>query len=329
MAYKSPFLRQLQRTMRVRGYSIRTEKTYLFWIYRFIKFHKDRHPASMGANEVVAFLDHLANDRSVSINTQRVALNALSFLYNKILVKPLGDLGFKHASRPRVLPSVLTTMEVRLILGQLVGLHKLIVSVMYGSGLRVSECLRIRLQDIDLHRSSLVIRDGKGGKDRTTILSQSLKQQLVLQMRHAHSLQKKDNEIGVGPSMPVALARKYPSAFKTRGWMFLFPSTTLCNHPVSGILCRHHLHTSVIRKAVKRAATEADITKRVSCHTFRHSFATHLLESGTDIRTVQELLGHSDIKTTQIYTHVIGQHYAGTLSPLDKVREHSANYAVL
>lgn len=320
MKTKSPFLESIRRTMRLRGYSLRTEKSYLTWIYSYIKFHKMKHPKDMGAEDVIQYLDFLASNRNVTVNTQKVALNALAFLYNKILNQPLGNLGFKHASKPRHLPVVLTQDETCLIFEQLDGLHRLIVELMYASGLRVSECLRLRVQDFDFHKNSLTVRNGKGGKDRNTLLSEQLKPYLIEQMRNALALQKSDNKDKLGPSMPDALGRKYPHAYKTPGWMFIFPSISLCNHPVNKKLCRHHLHTSVIRKAVKRATLDAGITKRVSCHTFRHSFATHLLENGTDIRTVQELLGHTDIATTQIYTHVIGQHYAGTNSPFDRLR---------
>jgi integron integrase len=280
----------------------------------------------MGKDEIIAFLDHLASDRNVTANTQRVALNALMFLYSKILEAPVQNLGFKLATKPRRLPTVLTPKETLLVLNQLEGLHKLIVEVMYGSGLRVSECLGLRVQDIDFESNSVTVRNGKGGKDRVTLLSESSKDKLIIQIQESLELQTKDNTDGVGPSMPDALGRKYPRAFRSPSWMFVFPSKGLCKHPVNGKLCRHHLHTSVMRKAVKRATEASGVSKRVTCHTFRHSFATHLLQAGTDIRTVQELLGHTDIKTTQIYTHIIGQHYAGTSSPLDRISEQAAQY---
>lgn len=320
MKTKSPFLESIRRAMRLRGYSIRTEKTYLIWIASFIRFHKYRHPKEMGSAEVVAYLDYLASTRNVSINTQKVALNALSFLYNKYLEQPLGALGFKYATRPRHLPTVLSVDEVMLIINQLEGVHRLVVELMYGSGLRVSECLRLRIQDLDFHRNALTVRNGKGGKDRVTILSNRLQDAVLAQMRTSLSIQKEDNSQNLGPSLPDSLSRKYPNAFKMPGWMFVFPSTTISHHPVNRKLCRHHLHTSVIRKSLKLAVSNTSISKRVSCHTFRHSFATHLLEAGTDIRTVQELLGHSDVATTQIYTHVIGKHFAGTLSPYDRLK---------
>lgn len=215
---------------------------------------------------------------------------------------------------------MLSPGEVQRILDQLQGRNKLAIQLMYGSGLRVSECLWLRVQDIDLDRCALTIHDGKGKKDRQTLLVPLLKEPLQQAMRHAIQVQKLDNQQGIGCSLPNALGHKYPNAFRTPGWAYIFPSTTLCKHSVSGLQCRHHLHQTVIRKALHKATSAADITyKRVSCHTFRHSFATHMLASGTDIRTVQELLGHNDVKTTQIYTHVLGQHYAGSQSPLDRL----------
>lgn len=326
MKRKSPFLESVRRTMRLRGYAMKTEKTYLHWIRYYIRFHKYRHPQEMGKREVVEFLDHLASDRNCRAGTQRVALNSLAFLYTKILDKPLDNLGFKMATRPRYLPTVLTISETVEIIERLEGVHRLIVEMMYGSGLRVSEALALRVQDLDFEKRIVTVRHGKGRKDRTTLLSSRLKPQLTAQIQVALDLQEDDNLKGVGPSMPDALGRKFPHAYKTPSWMFLFPSTTLCHHPVNNKLCRHHLHHTVVRKALKRVTTELRFRKRVTCHTFRHSFATHLLEAGTDIRTVQELLGHTDVKTTQIYTHVIGQHYAGTSSPLDRIREQRAQY---
>ena len=327
MSRKSPFLDRVRRTMRLRGYSIRTEKTYLYWIRFFIRYHKMRHPAEMGKSEVEDFLSFVANDRNCSIGTQQIALNSISFLYKKFLDQPLGKLSFNHARHPRRLPTVLTRNEVSRILDSLPGVHRLIVQFMYGSGLRSSEALSVRVQDIDFEKQSVSVRQGKGRKDRITLLSHSINSVLQDQISHALEIQMSDNNNGIGPSIPDALGRKYPNAFRSPGWMFVFPSKITSNHPHNGKLCRHHLHQSVIRKAIKRAAIAAKIRKRVTCHTFRHSFATHLLEAGTDIRTVQELLGHTDVKTTQIYTHVIGKHHAGTLSPLDRIRERRAVYA--
>lgn len=316
---KSAFLQAVSEDIRLRGYSIRTEHSYLYWIKSFILYHQKKHPQHMGADEVKAFLSWLANQRHVAVNTQKVALNALVFLYHKFLKIELGELGFTHATKQRSLPVVLSVSEVAALLPHLKGMCALIVSLLYGSGLRVSECLRLRVQDIDLEHLSITVRDGKGKKDRQTLLSSSLVTALKQQITRALALQQQDNLRGIGPSLPFALGRKYPSAYRQAGWMFLFPSTSLCAHPLTGVLCRHHLHDSAVRKALQPAVVACGIRKKVNCHTFRHSFATHLLQSGYDIRTVQELLGHNDVATTQIYTHVIGQHYAGTVSPLDKL----------
>jgi integron integrase len=317
----SQFLSSLRQDMRLRGYSLRTEKSYLYWIRFYIKFTKKRHPMDTGKEEVTAFLTYLANQRHVAVNTQKVALNAVVYMYHKFLGVDLGDLGFSLATKQRQIPVVLSKEEVSRILGVLSGRNRMVVELLYGSGLRVSECLRLRVQDLDLKRLSVTVRDGKGNKDRQTLLSPALVPAVNLAINESIALQKRDNQQGVGPSLPYALGRKYPNAYKSPAWAFIFPSTTLCQHPVTGETCRHHLHQTVIRKALKPAVSQAGIyNKRVSCHTFRHSFATHLLEAGTDIRTVQELLGHNDVKTTQIYTHVLGQHYAGTKSPLDRLQ---------
>lgn len=319
----SPFIESVRADMRLRGYSFRTEKSYLEWIKQYIYFINKRHPADAGGQEVKEFLTYLAVTRNVAVNTQKVALNALAYLYMKFLNKELGDLGFKLATKQRHLPQVLTMEEVGEILFQLEGRNRLIIALLYGSGLRVSECLRLRVQDVDLNHMALTIRDGKGRKDRQTLLAAGLKDPLKEMIQRAIRIQEEDNLKGVGPSLPTALAKKYPNAFRMPAWAFLFPSTVLCAHPYDGTLCRHHLHDSVVRKFLATAVRLAGVnTKRVSTHTFRHSFATHLLTGGTDIRTVQELLGHNDVSTTQIYTHVIGKHYAGTLSPLDKLNFH-------
>ncbi len=327
MRRKSPFLESVRRTMRLRGYSIRTEKSYIYWIKSYIRFHNRKHPEEMGKDEIIQFLDYLASDRNVTANTQRIALNALMFLYSKFLEKPIVNMNFKLAKKPKYLPTVLSGKEAMMIINKLEGTHELVVKMMYGSGLRVSEALGLRIQDIDFDNHSVTVRNGKGNKDRVTLLSQNLEPDLIQQIQYAKDVQKKDNTDGIGPSMPDALGRKYPSAFRQASWMYIFPSVSICRHPVNNRLCRHHLHTSVIRKSLKRATESSGVTKRVTCHTFRHSFATHLLEAGTDIRTVQELLGHTDVKTTQIYTHIIGKHYAGTSSPLDRISEQRASYA--
>lgn len=314
----STFINSLSRYMRMRGYSLQTEKTYLHWIRCFIRFQHRRHPAQMGHVEVIQFLDFLATDRGVSVNTQKIALNALAFLYNQFLQKPLGDLGFKLANKPARLPCVLSSNEVAKLLAVMSPRDQLLFALLFGSGLRISECLRLRLKDFDFERNCLTVHNGKGDKDRVTILSATLKPLFDTQMAAALTVQLQDNQTGIGPSMPDALGRKYPNAFRKPAWMFLFPSTGICTHPVTGVLCRHHLHPSVARKALQQAVNTAGLLhKRINCHTFRHSFATELLRSGRDIRTVQDLLGHTDVATTQIYTHVLGQHFAGTRSPLD------------
>ncbi len=274
----SAFLESVRADMRLRGFSIKTEKSYLFWITSYIRFVDRKHPSEVAVSEVARFLTHLAVDRKVAVNTQKIALSALE------------------------------------------GRNRLIIALLYGSGLRVNECLRLRVQDVDLERKCLVVRSGKGNKDRQTLLSASLIEPLQQQIESALAVQASDNQRGVGCAMPPALARKYPSAWRSPAWAFVFPSSTLCHNPYDGTLCRYHLHDSVVRKFLAVAARNAGIaSKRVKCHTFRHSFATAMLASGADIRTVQELLGHSDVSTTQIYTHVLGQHYAGTLSPLDRI----------
>lgn len=318
---KSKFLTDIREYMRLRGYSIRTENTYVYWIRFYIRFHRLQHPSALGSNEVIMFLSFLANKRDVAINTQKVALNALAFLYNKYLNQPLGDIGFSFATRPRHIPVVLSSQEVSQILEYCDPRERLVFSLLFGSGLRISECLRLRIKDFNFNNGSLTVFNGKGAKDRVTILPLSLKPLCEEFFHHALTVQASDNTQGVGPSMPGALGRKYPSAYREPAWMFAFPSSGLCTHPITGVLCRHHLDASVPRKALKKVVKIAGLdNKRISCHTFRHSFATELLRSGRDIRTVQELLGHSDVATTQIYTHVIGQHFAGTHSPLDNIR---------
>ena len=314
----SPFLEMIRGEIRLRGFSIRTEKSYLFWIKKFILFHEKKHPEDMGANEVKAFLTWLAVTRGVAINTQKVALNAVVFLYHKVMKRDLGELGFTLATKQRHLPSVLTQTEVAMILQHLDKRTRLIVELLYASGLRISECLRLRIQDIDFHNYSICVRDAKGNKDRQTLLSESVIPSLKEAINQALALQRGDNHIGIGPSLPQRLGIKLPNAFKSPAWMFIFPSLSFSTHSITGIICRHHLHDSIIRKAIKKAAVSAGLThKRISCHTFRHSFATHLLQAGCDIRNLQELLGHNDVKTTQIYTHVIGRHFVNIKSPAD------------
>jgi len=315
---KSAFLEYTRQQIRLRGYAYATEKTYLVWIRRYICFCGKRHPAELGPDDVLRFLTWLADQRNVAINTQKVALNALVFLYSQVLNRPLGNIKFKKATRQRILPTVLSRDEVAKIIREIPGTSKLIVQLMYGSGLRVSECLSLRVQDIDMDRMAVEVRDSKGHKDRLTILSASLIPALKSQIETALSVQKQDNALGLGPALPYAWKLKDKSAFRKPNWMYIFPSSTICRHPRTHEQCRYHLHPSAVSKAIRRAAKSAGIfNKRVTCHTFRHSFATHLLQSGTDLRSLQDMLGHNSVKTTQIYTHVIGQHFPGKSSPLD------------
>lgn len=317
---KSAFLTAISHDMRQKGYALKTEKTYLHWIKRFILFHHKKHPSVMGAEDVRLFLSDLANRQHVATGTQKIALNALAYLYNQYLQQPFGELNFVPASKPRRLPTVLSIIEVQRVLAAVKKERdQAIFSLLYGAGLRISECLRLRIKDIDFSLNCIYVHDSKGNKSRTTLLPQKIIPLLHKLIREALFIQQQDNQHGVGPSLPSALSRKYPHAYQQTAWMFIFPSSRLCHHPITSILCRHHLHDSVARKALQVAVKQSGVYhKRISCHTFRHSFATHLLQSGRDIRSVQELLGHSDVKTTQIYTHVLGQHFAGTISPLDQ-----------
>jgi len=316
----SQFIEELRSGFRVRGYSPYTEKTYLLWIRQFIRFTGNVHPINVHLSQIGAYLTYLAVEQRVSINTQKTALNAIAYLFEKHLQRKMGDLGFKLASKQRTLPTVLSIEEVRSVLAQLDGRNKLILQLLYGSGLRVGECLRLRVQDINLDRFALTIHNGKGRKDRQTLLSTQLKLVLESQITAAIKIQQRDSKNGVGSSMAPALSRKYPNAFKSHAWAYIFPASKLCIHPLTGEVCRHHLHPTVVRKFISVAVGLAGLKrKHVTSHTFRHSFATHMLAHGADIRTVQELLGHNDVSTTQIYTHVLGRHYAGTSSPLDSI----------
>ena len=287
----SALLEQLKNEMRLRGYSYQTEKTYLHWVRQFIRYHAYQHPSALGNQGVKAFLTHLAVDRHVAVNTQKIALNALVFLFHKVLDQPLGELNFSLATKQRRLPTVLSEQEIARLFQQFPAKRLLAFQLMYGSGLRSAEVLSIRLKDIQLQQQALHVVDAKGNKDRVTLLSSRLNSALEQQMQRALMVQQQDNAQGVGCSMPVALARKYPRAYCSPEWAFLIPSATLCQHPVSGVQCRHHLHPSVLRKALKKAVLASQLHKRVTCHTFRHSFATHMLAHGADIRTVQDLLG--------------------------------------
>jgi len=320
----SPFLQSISDFMAVRRYSRRTIRSYLYWIRYFIVFNEMRHPAAMGPIEVEKFLTHMAVDRSVSVATQKVALNALAFLYNRFLEQPLGDLGqFSRASRQAKLPVVLTRAEVERLLAQMTGTQRLIASLLYGSGLRRSEAVRLRVKDVDLDHHQLQVWNGKGFYHRFTTLAPELVPHLYAQIEQVRTQLRHDSQHPhyAGVWMPDALARKYRDAATTVGWQYLFPAARLAVDPASGLLRRHHIDESNINRALKKASHGARIEKHVTSHTLRHSFATHLLDSGADIRTVQEQLGHRDVKTTEIYTHVLKRGARGVRSPLSDLNK--------
>jgi len=308
---------QVRRTLRVKRYSIRTEKSYCYWIRFFIRFNGVRHPSSMGAPQVRAFLEHLAVDRKVAAATQNQALNAVVFLYSKVLDRPLGDIGpVTRARRPQRLPVVLSHEQVMAVIDELPPGMQLMASLMYGSGLRVTEVCRLRVQDIDFARGAITVRSGKGDKDRVTLLPSTLVTALEGRIeRVRRELQGAPVAQRVPVTLPYALARKYPSAGTALAWQWLFPASRICLDADHRAV-RHHLHPSAVQKAVSRAMRGSGLSRPGSCHTLRHSFATNLLAGGTDIRTVQELMGHRSVETTQIYTHVLGNQFAGVRSPL-------------
>lgn len=312
-------IERLTSVVRQRGYSIRTEEAYCSWSKRFISFIGNRDPSTVGVPEVVSFLEWLASKGNVAASTQNQALNALVFLYGQVLGQPLGDMGtFQRAKRPTRLPVVLSRLEVSRLLEQLNGTYHLMASLLYGTGIRLMECLRLRVKDLDFQYRQIVVREGKGQKDRVVPLPDKLVDMLQKHLEHVKKLHEQDLLNGFGEVyLPFALAEKYPNAPKEWGWQYVFPSGKVSADPRSGKIRRHHLHENNLQKAVKQAATAARLTKQVNCHALRHSFATHLLESGYDIRTVQELLGHSDVSTTMIYTHVLNRGGKGVKSPLD------------
>ncbi|HVF09861.1 MAG TPA: integron integrase [Abditibacteriaceae bacterium] len=315
----SDLLEEARQTMRLKRLSLHTERAYLDTIRRFITFHHRRHPRSMGAGEVRAYLSHLASERNVAASTQNVAFNALLFLYRDVLQMELGDLSTTlRAQRPARLPVVYAPGEVQALLGRMSGTHHLMARLLYGSGLRLMECVRLRVKDIDFEYGHVVVRDGKGQKDRHTILPQSLVPPLREQIERARLLHRKDLEDGHGEVyLPAALARKYRSAARELAWQWVFPASKLSLDPRTGARRRHHLLEDGLQRAVKKAILEAGLNKNGSCHALRHSFATHLLEAHYDIRTVQELLGHKDVSTTMIYTHVMNRPGLNVRSPLD------------
>ena len=310
---------EVRTVARMRHFSIRTEQAYVNWIRRFILFHKKRHPRNMGEAEIRTFISHLAVESEISASTHTVALSALLFLYRDVLKKELPYVSnIERARKPKRLPLVFTRNETKRILINLEGAQWLVVSLLYGAGLRLMECLRLRVKDVDFTYGQLTVRDGKGEKDRVTMLPNSVRELLEHHLQKVKLLHKDDLKAGHGEVfLPYALARKYPQAPKEWGWQYVFPAASRSIDPRSEKQRRHHLSDDVIQKAVKKAIRAARIPKNGSCHTFRHSFATHLLENGYDIRTVQELLGHKDVRTTMIYTHVLNRGGRGVQSPLD------------
>jgi integron integrase len=311
-------LDQMREALQTQHYSIRTEDSYVDWARRFILFHNKRHPKEMGAPEVEAFLTHLAVERKVAASTQNQALSALLFLYREVLHQELDSIDSVRARKPKHLPTVLTKSEARRVLNGMSGTPQLMAKLLYGSGLRALECARLRVKDIDFEQRLIVVRDGKGEKDRITMLPDNVVAPLQEHLARVRQLHAKDLADGYGAVyLPYALEVKYPHANRDWAWQYVFPAKNLSADPRSGVMRRHHVSESSLQKAVRSAARLADIQKPVGCHTFRHSFATHLLESGYDIRTVQELLGHADVKTTMIYTHVLNRGGLAVKSPLD------------
>ncbi len=311
-------LEQMQDALRLQHYSYRTEETYLNWVRRYILFHRKRHPNEMGAPEIQAFLIHLAGERNISASTQNQALSAVLFLYREVLHKEIEPILLSAAKRPERLPTVLSREEAMRIIGQMSGLFKLMVQILYGSGLRLMECVRLRVKDIDFEYKTITVRDGKGEKDRVTPLPDSIIPALQRQIEQVRLYHQEDLAAGYGEvHLPGALEKKYPNANRELVWQYLFPASKRSVDPRGGKERRHHIDESGLQRAVKEASQQAGIRKRVSCHTFRHSFATHLLQSGYDIRTVQELLGHKDVRTTMIYTHVLQRGGLAVKSPLD------------
>jgi integron integrase len=329
---KARLFDQIREVMRFHHYSLRTERAYCHWIRRYLAFHRAgdhsgptkgwRHPRDLGAQEVKVFLTHLAANRDVTASTQNQALNALVFLYDQVLQSDLGDFAdFARATRPARLPTVLTADETRRVLAALKpGTAGLIIRLLYGSGMRLIEGLRLRVKDVELAGGRIVVREGKGDKDRVTVLPEVLRDELRAHLQRVKLLHEQDLAEGFGRVfLPHALARKYPNADRSWSWQWVFPAAQRSRDPRSGVMRRHHVSDMSVQRAMKDAVQLAKLTKPASCHTLRHSFATHLLEAGTDLRTLQDLLGHSDVRTTQIYTHVMQKPGLGIKSPLDRI----------
>jgi integron integrase len=318
---KPRLLDQVRETIRTKHYSIRTEQSYVQWIRRYIPFHRKKHPKNMGEKEINAFLKHLAVNRNVTASTQTQALSAILFLYKEVLGEEIGFIeNIYRAKKPRRLPVVFSRQEVREIIRHLSGEKWLMANIIYGAGLRLMECLRLRIKDIDFSYNQITVRDGKGQVDRITVLPDIVKHPLKEHLKKVWQQHQNDLKKGYGRvSLPFALARKYPNADKEWGWQYVFPSRNRSVDPRSGLIKRHHLGEQYLQRAIKTALRNAKISKSGSTHSLRHSFATHLLEDGYDIRSIQELLGHKDIRTTMVYTHVLNRGGRGVKSPADQL----------
>jgi integron integrase len=311
----------VRQAIRVRHYSSRTEDAYIHWIRRFIVFNGTRHPRELGATELSAFVSSLASDHHVSVSTQNQALSALLFLYRVVLATPIEHVDdIVRASKPPRLPVVLSRREIGLVMAQLDGVPAIVASLLYGAGLRLLEALALRVKDLDLERREITVRQGKGRKDRRTMLPEATRRPLTDHLASVQRLHNADLAHGFGSVvLPDGISRKYPNAAREWPWQFVFPAARICRDPRWGGPTRFHIHESVVQRAVTAGRRRSGITRRASCHTFRHSFATHLLEAGYDIRTVQELLGHADVSTTMIYTHVLNRGGLGVRSPADSL----------
>jgi len=315
---KPKLLDQVRITIRTKHYSKRTEESYVYWIKKFVLFHNKCHPKDMGEHEINEFISHLAVKEHVSASTQNQALCGIIFLYKHIIKKEIGDLKFTWAKKPKKVPVVLTKQEIGLLFDHLVGVSRLMAFLIYGAGLRLRECLQLRVQDIDFGYKQITIHDAKGAKDRVTILPENLIDPLRAHIKKVKRLHEKDTSQGYGSvALPYALEKKYPNAANTFDWQWIFPAPNISRDPRSGIKRRHHQGEWMIQRAIREAKLKAGIIKRVGCHSLRHSFATHLLEDGYDIRTIQELLGHKNLNTTMIYTHVLNKGGRGIRSPVD------------
>lgn len=318
---KTKLIDQVKNAIRVKHYSIRTEEAYVAWIKDYIYFHNKKHPKDLTEKHISQYLTYLAIKRNVAASTQNQAMSAILFLYKEVLIHDILKLPKTvYAQKPEKLPVVFTVDEVKRIFTLIDEKYKLMASLLYGSGLRLMECIRLRIKDIDFKYKQLTVRSGKGNKDRITPLSDKIIQLLIIHFEKVKFIHNQDINLGFGSVyLPFALQRKYPNANKEWGWQYVFPATKLSNDPRSGLKRRHHLDEAVLQRAVKKAIRDAEIPKQGSCHTLRHSFATHLLEDGYDIRTVQELLGHKDVRTTMIYTHVLQRGGLAVRSPIEKI----------